>query len=182
MRSGTATTGTTAVVQEGWEREAPTRSKRPCAAPAGLFERAVQLAQALGLDWSGAGAGVYRCELDHGQSVWRAHSDWGGTGTIVDIDVRGELILQVQAREIDHVGCGLRLPEHLQPSEAEVLAFVRAKLDVLAWPWPPLLFAHWDAAACSWRVRGESVAHHCGFQAEVHGMRDKLCLARMWRV
>jgi hypothetical protein len=181
--AGTSALGSSTLVEvhAAEQRQANESEQSWDEAPAGLFERSVRLAKELGIDWPRGGGGIYRCQLDAGAEVWRAYSDWCGTGAIVDVDVSSGVVMHVQAREFDHIGCGLGLPAQLRPTEDEVLSFVRDSLDKLGWVWPPLLFGHWDEAACTWRVGGTSVAHHFGFEAEVHGRRGRLCLARMSR-
>src|SRR5688572_1702400 len=59
----------------------------PMEAPPGLFERMVQLAKDLGIDWpGGGGGGVFYDAPKNAAPVWRVHSDFVGCGAIVEVD------------------------------------------------------------------------------------------------
>jgi hypothetical protein len=150
-------------------------------APPGLFERAVQLAQELGIHWSGAGGGIYRYTPEGDAPVWRAYSDWAGQGASVDIDaVSGEVVM-VQEEDFERRS-RLVMPEKFRPTEAEALAFLQAKAATVGWIWPAKLIAEWDNETDVWHLRSEGAPKGEGIQAEVRGKRGQLRLARMSRI
>jgi hypothetical protein len=121
-----------------------TKSKTPSEdPPADLFERAVQLSKELGIDWSGAGGGIYRYAPEGAAPVWRTYSEWAGTGAIVDIDAVSGQVVRVQEQDFERLG-RLVMPEKFRPTEVEALAFLREKAETVGWSWPAVLIAEWD--------------------------------------
>jgi hypothetical protein len=148
--------------------------------PAGLFERAVQLAKDLGIDW-GPGGGVYCYAPDGAAPVWRTYSDWAGMGATVDIDVASGEVVRVQEEEFERRG-RLDMPDKFRPTQAEALEFLHEKAERVGWTWPANLIAEWDDDANVWHIRSLDAPAGQGIRGEVRGKRGILRLAGMSRV
>jgi hypothetical protein len=142
-------------------------------------ERAKQLAQALGLHWDGLG-GARRENLENGTSVWRVYDEWGDVGGSADFDAQGDQLLSIEETPPEREGPSQPLPDRLVPSNEQLFAFTRAKLDAVGWTALTEMTAERIAGRAAWRVGGATAAGMVA-SVEVRGRRGNLAISRASR-
>jgi hypothetical protein len=149
------------------------------APPAGLAERVKQIAQSLRLHWDGLG-GTRHEQLENGTSVWRMYDEWGDVGGSAVFDALSGDFLSIEETPSKREGPSVPLPDHLVPSDEELFAFTRSKLDAIGWTQLAELTAERVAGRAAWRVEwvmaGGTVAW-----ADVRGRRGNLRIAQVGR-
>lgn len=151
----------------------------PESAPDGLLERIKRAAQALGVHWVGLGRPT-RDRLEDGRVVWRVYDDWIPTSGFAEVDASSGELLRIEPGEPDREGPEWVLPEHLVPTDADLVAFARSKLLAIGWVLPDPVIVTRSSPAAVWCLSSGAAAN--AIVVEVGGRRGNLHIRRVSRM